>query len=161
MSSKYVEIPGSFRAAPPELTPIAAVHHIKPSEPIEVSVYLKDRGADLATKTGLSVVRRDPARRLVKLAGSLENMEAAFRTKLHYYSDGKVSYRARAGALSAPADIVDRIEAVVGLDTRPIAKPKLRHHADPHTVVGHSRMRSQVSIRSLARPDTVPVKASP
>jgi hypothetical protein len=46
MSNKYIEIPGSFRAAPPELTPIAAVHQIKPSEPIEVSVYLKDRGAD-------------------------------------------------------------------------------------------------------------------
>jgi kumamolisin len=49
--------------------------------------YAKDIDAieRFATKKGVSVVRRDLAGRLVKLAGSRENMEAAFRMKLHYY----------------------------------------------------------------------------
>src|SRR5262249_28229736 len=43
----------------------------------------------------------------------------------------------RSGSLSAPADVVNSIEAVLGLDTRPIAKPKLQPHVDPHTIAGH------------------------
>ena len=50
---------------------------------------------------------------------------------------GKTPFRARAGALSVPANIVDSIEAVLGLDTRPIAEPKLTPHIDPHAVFGH------------------------
>src|SRR5262249_27877492 len=81
--------------------------------------------------------KQDPARRLVKLSGPIDKLEAAFRTKLHYYNDGKQAFRARSGSLSAPADVVNSIEAVLGLDTRPIAKPKLQPHVDPHTIAGH------------------------
>jgi len=90
-----------------------------------------------ANEAGLSVVKEDPARRLIKLAGPADKMEAAFRTKLQYYHDGEHAFRARTGSLSVPADVVDSIEAVLGLDTRRAARPKLRPHADPHAVVGH------------------------
>ncbi|TYL98191.1 S8/S53 family peptidase [Bradyrhizobium rifense] len=90
-----------------------------------------------ASENGLSVVKQDPSRRLVKLAGPADKLEAAFRTKLHYYNDGAAAFRARTGALSAPADVVGSIEAVLGLDTRPIAKPKLKRHIDPHAINGH------------------------
>ena len=33
--------------------------------------------------------------------------------------------------------MVGSIEAVLGLDTRPIAKPKLKRHLDPHAITGH------------------------
>src|SRR5215475_2062218 len=90
-----------------------------------------------ANKNGLSIVKEEPARRLVKLSGPIDKIEAAFRTKLHYYNDGKHAFRARSGSLSAPADVVDSIEAVLGLDTRPIAKPRMQHHFDPHATAGH------------------------
>lgn len=93
--------------------------------------------AAFANKTGLSIVKEEPARRLVKLSGPIDKIEAAFRTKLHYYNDGKHAFRARSGSLSAPADVVDSIEAVLGLDTRPIAKPRMQHHFDPHATAGH------------------------
>lgn len=177
MPAKYVEIPGSHRDAPESAPPIAAAHIAAHAEPIEVSVYLKDREGDslleqgpisakelaakarkparkvgaqankyaddfakiaaFANETGLSIVKQDPARRLIKLSGPIDKMEAAFRTKLHYYNDGQHAFRARSGTLSAPADVVESVEAVLGLDTRPIAKPKLQHHIDPHAVVGH------------------------
>lgn len=174
MATKFVEIPGSYRDPPAGPEPIAAVHAVNPSERIEVSVYVKDRGRDpllqqgpisadaamsapqaknkdsnnehsddfakikqFANASGLSVVQEDSERRLIKLAGPADKLEAAFRTKLHYYNDGKNAFRARSGALSAPSEIVGSIEAVLGLDTRPIAKPKLRRQANPHSVVGH------------------------
>jgi kumamolisin len=179
MLAKYIEIPGSHREPPKGLPAIAAAHAAPHGEPIEISVYLKDRSADdllkqgpvsgseaaaaaknaqardigshravgyaddfakiadFASETGLAIVKQDPARRLVKLSGPIDKVEAAFRTKLHYYNDGQQGFRARSGSLSAPADVVDRVEAVLGLDTRPIAKSKLTHHFNPHAVVGH------------------------
>jgi kumamolisin len=89
-----------------------------------------------ASENGLSVVKQDPSRRLVKLAGPADKLESAFRTKLHYYNDGDVAFRGRTGTLSAPAEVVGSIEAVLGLDTRPIAKPKLKRHIDPHATTG-------------------------
>ncbi|KMO21023.1 hypothetical protein SQ03_04365 [Methylobacterium platani JCM 14648] len=90
-----------------------------------------------ANATGLSVVKTDPARRLVKLAGPADKLEAAFRTKLHYYNSGAEAFRARSGTLSAPKDVADAIESVLGLDTRPQARPRFTRHAEPHATVGH------------------------
>lgn len=92
---------------------------------------------EFANENGLSVVKQDPARRLVKLAGPAPKLEAAFRTKLHYFHDGDKSFRARAGSLSAPEDVIAVVEAVLGLDTRPLAKPKLSFHSHPHSISGH------------------------
>jgi kumamolisin len=94
-----------------------------------------DAISKFASEAGLSVVKVDASRRLVKVSGTVTNLEAAFRTKLHYYNNGVTSFRARAGSLSVPADVADKIEAVLGLDTRPLAKPKLT--IDPHIIVGH------------------------
>jgi kumamolisin len=96
-----------------------------------------DAISKFVTTAGLSIVKIDPARRLVKVSGTAEKLESAFRTTLHYYNDGKTPFRARAGSLSVPADVVDSIEAVLGLDTRPIAKSKLTFHPNPHAIAGH------------------------
>ncbi len=122
----------------------AAAKHNAPPKTAEISAqraqsYAEDfaKVAAFARETGLSIVKEDPARRLIKISGPIDKLEAAFRTKLHYYNDGKQAFRARAGALSVPADVADSIEAVLGLDTRPIARPKLQHHVDPHAIAGH------------------------
>lgn len=93
--------------------------------------------SDFARRNGLSVVRCDPARRLVKLAGSLARIEGAFRTRLVEYHDGQRSFRSREGSLSVPHDVAEVVEAVLGLDTRPLARPNLQLHFNPHTVAGH------------------------
>jgi kumamolisin len=96
-----------------------------------------DKVVEFAHRMGLTVVEQDPARRLIKLAGPAEKFEAAFRTKLSQYHDGRQAFRARVGSLSAPSDVADAIEAVLGLDTRPVAAPRLRRHMNPHAVGGH------------------------
>lgn len=184
VSSNYVQIEGSARAAPEAVAGphgvSQSIERVKASETIEVSVYLKggdddsllaappvsaqavdtasdaapsreeirsERAAsqasniakvvEFANEMGLSVVKTDPARRLVKLAGPADKMEAAFRTKLHYYHNGATEFRARAGSLSVPEDVGEVIEAVLGLDTRPQTKPRLVAHIAPHAVGGH------------------------
>ena len=77
-----------------------------------------------AEAQGLTVVEADPARRLVRLEGSVQAMEAAFGTRLHRYEHQGRSFRARTGALTAPTAMAAAVEAVLGLDQRPIATPK-------------------------------------
>jgi kumamolisin len=146
VSSSYVEFKPSHREAPP-----GTRHAATPaSEEIEVSVYLKPHGhhagvsreelaahraaeheddikivTDFAKQAGLNVVAVEPARRLIRLAGSADKMQAAFKTELIEYKEGGNAFRGRTGALSMPADMAGVVESVLGLDTRPAASPRL------------------------------------
>jgi kumamolisin len=81
-----------------------------------------------AGEQGLEIVHTDPARRLIQLRGSAAELEKAFGTELHHYElAGKVC-RGRSGSLHLPSGLVDRIDAVLGLDTSPVATPKIVPH---------------------------------
>ena len=90
-----------------------------------------------ARASGLSVSHEDPARRLVQLSGAASAMEAAFGTELHRYEGDGTACRARHGALHVPAGLLPRITAVLGLDTRPIATPKIVPHKGPTLPAGY------------------------
>ena len=148
MASERMEIAGSQRA------PLAdqRVGAVDPAETATISIYLKapasssgvvgreslraQRETDLAPAFarlkafaeahGLTLVETDPARRLARISGSLSQLSAAFQADLGMYDLGDGSIRARAGVLTAPADIAPDIEAVLGLDQRPAATPKSR-----------------------------------
>ena len=66
---------------------------------------------------GLSVVEEDPARRAVRVAGTVAQMDAAFGVKLR--SDGRHLFYE--GTLTVPAALADIVVAVLGLDQRPVA----------------------------------------
>jgi|SRR5579863_395940 len=78
-----------------------------------------------ASEHGLSVVTAEPAKRLIRLAGTAAQFEAAFQTKLAHYHDGQRTLRIRSGSLKVPAELLPIIESVLGLDTRPAAQPRL------------------------------------
>ncbi len=127
---------------------------VDPNERIEISVYLKpshaaeaDRGRSramlhsarqhdhapalrlidaFARDYGLEVVARLPERHLVRLAGTAQAMQHAFKTELHSYAHKGRHFRARSGALSLPDALHDVVEAVLGLDNRPQAEPHFR-----------------------------------
>src|ERR1700722_10977047 len=80
----------------------------------------------LALKYGLTVANVDQKRRVVELTGPASDMERAFGTVLHDYSIQKKTYRGRQGPLLLPAETTPYVEAVLGLDNRPVAKPRLR-----------------------------------
>ena len=81
--------------------------------------------ADFAAANGLTVVMADAARRLVKLSGPARRMEQAFRTSLHRYRGPQQEFRGRSGVLHLPQELANIVELVLGLDTRPMARPRL------------------------------------
>ena len=65
----------------------------------------------------------------MKLEGTAANMMRAFEVKLDRYEHEGHPYRARTGGIQLPAELVDSVEAVLGLDNRPQAKPHYRVHS--------------------------------
>jgi kumamolisin len=74
-----------------------------------------------AAHHGLTVITAEPARRLVKLEGTVAQCEAAFGTTLALYRQGALQFRGRSGALHLPVDLLPIVQAVLGLDDRPAA----------------------------------------
>lgn len=92
---------------------------------------------DFAREHKLKVVSVEPEKRRIRLSGTAAQMQAAFRTELvHYRADGK-TFRARSGCLCLPGNLVPVVESVLGLDTRPVAKPRAVMHPNPAAATSH------------------------
>ena len=82
-----------------------------------------------AAAHALTVAHVDQKRRVIELAGSVADMENAFGTQLDDYAIGRQSFRGRRGPLLLPTTILPHVEAVLGLDNRPVAKPRMQPRA--------------------------------
>ena len=158
MAAARKTIPGSARTA----LPGASVGAPDPQARAEVSVYLKrpaasartsrdalresretqmrpsfDQIAAFAQAHALEIVERHAGRGMLKLAGPIASLEAAFGTKLALFDGPHGRFRARSGELSAPGEMVDLIEAVLGLDQRPVATAKSVRLAHAEADAGH------------------------
>lgn len=81
-----------------------------------------------AVSEGLRVISSNLARRTVVIAGTVGAMQQAFGVELVTVEHEGKQFRARGGHVQIPANLHGVIEAVLGLDNRPQAKPKLRRH---------------------------------
>ena len=66
------------------------------------------------------------ARRTIVFRGTAQNFENAFGVQLHDYQGPNGRFHSFMGPISLPQEHAGVVEAVLGLDTRPIAKPHLR-----------------------------------
>ena len=142
----FVELGGSHRSMPEGAHQIGPV---APDQQIVVSIYLKPRETSAAVERSslaharaalhatdidavtafaqahaLTVVETSPARRLVKLSGTAAHFQTAFRTELLSVRQAGDQYRMRQGSLHVPATLQPIVESVLGLDNRPVAKPR-------------------------------------
>jgi kumamolisin len=130
-------VPGSLREPVPGAQ---FVGDADPRAPVDVDVVLRraveepGSGADpadiarvvaFAQEYECAVSRIDPAARTVTLAGTVAQMDEAFGVHLGLYRVGELTYRGRVGDVSVPADLADVVVAVLGLDDRPQAQPRL------------------------------------
>lgn len=146
---RYVPFPDSHHEAPRNARRIG---RLDDGERVEASVYVKPRPATagldsheavledrarrhapdidrirhFAADHEFDVIEADARRRLVRLSGTAGAMRAAFGAELHWFEGGGARFRGYTGALQLRADIADIVESVLGLDTRPVAKPRLR-----------------------------------
>ena len=75
---------------------------------------------------GLTVLEEHAARRTVMLGGTAAQFCAAFAVQLHHMEHDGGTYRGRTGDIMLPSELSGVVEAVLGLDDRPQAKPHFR-----------------------------------
>jgi len=125
------------RSAPDELAAYVArcTHAERGLVPITRADFARRFGAraqDLAAVRafaatyGLSVEHESAQRRTVVLAGTVAQCNAAFGVDLQQFDTGSGSYRGRIGSILLPEALHGIVEAVLGLDDRPQAKPHFR-----------------------------------
>ena len=79
-----------------------------------------------AVSHGLAVLEEHAARRTMVLSGTVARFSAAFSVQLHDMSHAGRRYRGRTGDIQVPTNLSGIVEAVLGLDNRPQAKPHFR-----------------------------------
>jgi kumamolisin len=78
-----------------------------------------------AEQHGLSVSSADPATRTVKVRGASSDFNRAFGTSLHWADQaGAEPYLTYSGPLIVPKALGGVIIAVLGLDQKPVARPR-------------------------------------
>ena len=82
---------------------------------------------DFARQFGLRVAAvNEPGRRSLHLTGTRTEMERAFGVSLQEHVFEGEKLRTREGAIFLPQSLIGHVEAVLGLDNRPQAKPHFR-----------------------------------
>lgn len=84
-----------------------------------------------ARANNLTVVESDQSRRSVVVRGTAAAINKAFHIELHDYQSFR-RYRSHEGAVSLPAELGETVEAVIGLDNRPVPA---RHHSSAQTTI--------------------------
>jgi kumamolisin len=88
------------------------------------------RLAVFASEYGLAVVESDAGRRTVRLSGTVAQFNDAFGVSLRRMGHADGDYRGRTGVIELPDDLHGLVEAVLGLDNRPQARPHFRLHPE-------------------------------
>jgi kumamolisin len=82
--------------------------------------------ANFAKQHHLAIVQEDPARRAVVLSGTVAQFNKAFGVDLQHFEYAGGSYRGRTGPITLPKELDGIVDAVLGLDNRPQARPHFR-----------------------------------
>jgi kumamolisin len=98
-----------------------------------------------ASDHGLSVVQEHPGRRTVVLSGTVAQFNAAFGVDLQRFEYRGGSYRGRVGSVQLPDELHGLVEAVLGLDNRPVARPHFRARRSLGNVHWHADADSATS----------------
>ncbi len=132
-NQEMIEVSVILKPKTPAIVPLAGGATISREE------YAARHGADpaaiekvkqFAKENNLTVGEISAERRTVKLRGTAQNMMHAFETTLHRYEVEGQEYRARTGGLKVPLELAQSVEAVLGLDDRPQARPHFRVRPD-------------------------------
>jgi kumamolisin len=81
-----------------------------------------DAVASELAQYGLKVVDSAPSARSLRVTGTAEQMDAAFRANLGIYRHDDHEYRGREGGLEIPANLEGIVTGVFGLDQRRVAR---------------------------------------
>ena len=87
---------------------------------------------------GLSIVQQHAGRRTVVLSGTVAQFNDAFGVDLERFEHPGGSYRGRVGPVYLPDELHGTVEAVLGLDSRPVASSQFRARRLPDNLRRHA-----------------------
>jgi kumamolisin len=96
-----------------------------------------DRIRTFAAEHGLTVEGSAAGPRTLRLSGSVAAVNDAFGVDLHTYAVGDETYRGRTGSVHLPPELVDDVEAVLGLDNRTQVRHGMRRSMEQDTFPGY------------------------
>jgi kumamolisin len=148
-------VPGSRRHPLPEARRIGDA---PPDEEVLVTVVLRtgagqpeaDRVWQFASAAGLEVAGVNLAARAIRLRGTVAAMNTAFGVSLGTFVAGARTYRGREGSVYIPESLDGAIVAVLGLDSRPQARPHFRYA--PGYAIRPDAMAPRVATAGLSVP---------
>jgi kumamolisin len=104
-----------------------------------------------AKQHGLDVVEQSIAKRLVRLAGSVDSINEAFGVVLRHYERPEGGrYRSNDGDVQLPAELTGVVEGVLGLDNRKMVSSRPRFAAQTHKTPGGKAPGSKKAAGSKA-----------
>jgi len=80
--------------------------------------------SDFAQRSGFQVKETRPSERRLLVEGTVQQINEAFEIHLSYFAGPNGSFLSYDGPLTAPADVSERILAVLGLHRELAAKPR-------------------------------------
>jgi kumamolisin len=104
---------------------------------------------EFAARHGLAVVQEHAGRRTVVLSGTVDQFNKAFEVDLQQFEHPGGTYRGRVGQVHLPDELHGAVEAVLGLDNRPVAKPHFRSRPAIANVQWHAAAASSTSFSPI------------
>ena len=89
-----------------------------------------ERVKAFAREHHLDVVDVNLAHRMVKLAGTVANISAAFGIYLVHYEHEEGNFRGHEGPVYVPEELVAIVQGVFGLNNRPVARPHIYYEVE-------------------------------
>jgi len=144
-AAQRIEITVLVRPRPADTTAAATAMAIVHAGPLAERSYATreafaaERGADpedlkaieaFAQEHHLTVVEASVPKRMVRLSGTIADLESAFKPDLKKARIGARVFRTRTGAISVPTSLKKIVVGVLGFDDRPVARPHLRFRDD-------------------------------
>ena len=108
----------------------AAEHGADPADITAVKTF--------ASAHGLAVVQEHAGRRTIILSGTVAQFNSAFDVDLQQFEHDGGSYRGRTGPVHLPDELKNIVEAILGLDNRPTARPHFRGRPSHGNVNWHA-----------------------
>ena len=98
-----------------------------------------ERVIEFARVAGLEIIEAHAGKRIVTVAGTVEQMSRAFAVALGRYQSGEAPYRGREGWIHLPEAVAALVEGVLGLDNRPVGA----NHTNPGDPLGFAQLLVQ------------------
>jgi kumamolisin len=129
-------------------------HAADPTAVKLVRAFAKEYGLAIAPHTP------GPEHRVIKLIGTVAQMQKAFGVTLAQKVLDGTTYRVREGSITLPAELIGQVEAVLGLDNRPQAQSHFRILGETGNLTARIAQGGGIASPHVTSPTFTPIQVA-